>query len=464
MYLKILFLFLNLISFGNADSTYKKRNELRNKIFDEYCHDSLPTNIDETMNISLGLALRAFKSVDQIDGTVSANIWLRYSWNDHRLAWDTNEYNLSFISLNTHPELDRKIWTPDIYLYNTAETPLAELDFSRAIVSSEGDVLWSRPGIITSTCSFDLTNFPYDTQVCYLKFGSWSYDGNQLDLSVQNSSFDISNFIEHEEWKLLDYNGTKNVQYYNCCPEPYYDVKFFYSLQRNSGYYDLNIILPTFATSTLILMTLFVPWSSGERISFAVTVMLSIVVFLLILSDNLPKSDQKPLLSRMIIGLTLFSLVGVFFTIIISALSDYNENFSSDDKKISNRFIKFLYDNLAKISYCKSTDELEETPELESQQVQTQRQSQSQSQRNQIGQIDYRTNSYYNSVSSNSSTLRNRVNVSNNLTQELQKKKDKKQKEECEKMINYFETIYIIIFSSSFVIYCVVMFNFVPTY
>jgi nicotinic acetylcholine receptor, invertebrate len=460
MYLKFLFLLFNLFSLGKTDYSYKKRVELRNEIFEEYCHDSLPTNLNETMNISLGIALRAFKNVDQIEGTVSANIWLRYSWTDERLAWETNKYNLSFISLSTHPELDRKIWTPDIYLYNTAENPLAELDFSRAIVSSNGDVLWSRPGIITSTCSFDLTNFPYDKQVCYLKFGSWSYDGNQLDLSVQNSSFDISNFIEHEEWKLIHYNGTKNVQYYNCCPEPYYDIKFFYSIQRNSGYYDLNIILPTFATSTLILMTLFVPWSSGERISFAVTVMLSIVVFLLILSDNLPKSDQKPLLSRMIIGLTLFSLVGVFFTIIISALTDYNENFSSDDKKkISNIFIKFLYDNLAKISYCKNTDELEEQPEIESQQVQNQVQRQNQTQQPQLGQIDYRTNSYYNSVSCNSTSLRNRV-----TTTELQKKKDKKQKEECEKMINYFETIYIVIFSASFIIYCIVMFNFVPSY
>ena len=86
----------------------------------------------------------------------------------------------------------------------------------------------------------------------------------------------------------------------------------------------MNIILPTFATATLIIMTLFIPWDSGERISFAVTVMLSIIVFLLILSENLPKTKTKPLLSRMLIGLVFFSLFVVFFTIVLSYFRSTN--------------------------------------------------------------------------------------------------------------------------------------------
>ena len=156
--------------------------------------------------------------------------------------------------------------------------------------------------------------------------------GNLLDLHINGEGIDISNYINHEEWELSNYYSEKNIEYYSCCLEPYPDIKFYYIITRRSGYYDLNIVLPTFATASLILLTLLVPWSSGERISFAVTVMLSIIVFLLILSDNLPKSDQKPLLSRMIIGLTLFSLIGVFFTILISALSDYNDKFNKNEK------------------------------------------------------------------------------------------------------------------------------------
>ena len=67
----------------------------------------------------------------------------------------------------------------DIYLYNTAEQPLSQLDYSHVSVSYNGYILWSRPGIVVSTCFFDLKDFPYDQQVCELKFGSWSYHGEQ---------------------------------------------------------------------------------------------------------------------------------------------------------------------------------------------------------------------------------------------------------------------------------------------
>jgi hypothetical protein len=442
--------FSSSLSLNNNNDSYNQRVNLRDEIYTNYCHDCLPSNIGETLNVSLGVAFRAFKSIDQMDGTISANIWLRYRWNDRRLKWDRNDYNLSFISLNTHPEADNKIWVPDIYLYNTAETPLVELDYSRAIVDYVGNVLWSRPGIITSTCSFDLTDFPYDQQECYLKFGSWSYDGNQLNLEIYESvAFDVSNFIEHEEWELKEYSAEKNIQYYNCCPEPYHDIKFFYNIRRNSGYYDLNIILPTFATSTLILMTLFVPWSSGERISFAVTVMLSIVVFLLILSDNLPKSDQKPLLSQMIIGLTLFSLLGVFFTILISALSDYNENY---EQERGNKIIEFLFNNLKKIKICRkkrANKVYPIKPEPDSRGIQIeiiQREAFTENiNLDRVNTNIHRTQSYNNSLGVNN-------------------KEQTIDKEECQEMINYFEYIYIIVFTSSFIIYCVIMFGRIPEY
>ena len=95
---------------------------------------------------------------------------------------------------------------------------------------------------------------------------------------------------------------------------------FEFILKRKAGYYDLNIVVPTFATASLMIFTLFIPWDSGERISYAVTVFLSIIVFLLILSENLPKTNTQSILSKMLVGLTFFSLFIVFITIVISAL------------------------------------------------------------------------------------------------------------------------------------------------
>lgn len=544
-----LFGLLALMPISNAHmhNINNTKSLLIEHLFEKYNKEASPQLNFEPVHLNLGIALRAFKNIDQMDGTITSNVWFRYKWNDYRLQWDINEYNFSFISLNTNPEYDYGIWIPDIYLYNTAENPLSELDYSRAIVQNNGDILWSRPGMITSTCSFDLTHFPYDRQTCYMKFGSWSYDGNQLDLHINGQGIDISNYINNEEWELSNYYSEKNIQYYECCPEPYPDIKFYYVITRRSGYYDLNIVLPTFATASLILLTLLVPWSSGERISFAVTVMLSIIVFLLILSDNLPKSDQKPLLSRMIIGLTLFSLFGVFFTILISALSDYNDKFNKNENTNTNTIIISLHNFFKRFQVCnkkKISRDLESNIERKSKQKKNRRNDQldindtqnndeiiSISNRLNIQQdnnntnkqkedfnvvmqvlndtsndnttntsntskisnndfnsedefISLRSKSYNQSIKKrNISGKKNMIDILDNnvleiTTNSIDNLKNNNDnidlidedleteliKEECEKMIHYFEHIYMIVFFFAFVLYCIIMFSIIPKY
>jgi len=45
-----------------------------------------------------------------------------------------------------------------------------------AVVQSDGTVLWIPPALFRSSCSIDITQFPFDIQTCQLKFGSWTYD------------------------------------------------------------------------------------------------------------------------------------------------------------------------------------------------------------------------------------------------------------------------------------------------
>ena len=112
-------------------------------------------------------------------------------------------------------------------------------------------------------------------------------------------------------------------------------------IKKNFNDYNVNIIGPTFATAVLMVVSLIIPWDSGERISFAVTVMLSIIVYLLILSDNLPKTDTIPLLSKMLVGLSIFSLVIVFFTVIITAMHSYVPDKNSKLLKILNKLCEY---------------------------------------------------------------------------------------------------------------------------
>lgn len=48
------------------------------------------------------------------------------------------------------------------------------------VVTHNGSCLYVPPGIFKSTCKIDITWFPFDDQHCDMKFGSWTYDGNQV--------------------------------------------------------------------------------------------------------------------------------------------------------------------------------------------------------------------------------------------------------------------------------------------
>lgn len=329
--LKTLFKALFAFSLFSSPLSFNPETHIKERIMSNYSASCLPKA--DGINMQIGIAFRSFNNIDQIEGTVESNIWLRYYWHDDRLKWNHTKSGIDDLIYTTEPGLDHSIWTPDIYLYNTAEQPMSQLQYSRAIVHYNGDIIWSRPGIIVSTCDFDLQFFPYDMQTCSFKFGSWVYPKSSINLSIYSVPIDFSNYMENEGWRVTDSTYELEVKKYVCCPEEYPAVIFNVTLLRKSGYYDINIIVPTFATATLMVISMLIPWNSGERISFAATVMLSIIVFLLILSDNLPKTDTKPLLSIMLVGLMFFSLGVVFFTVLITAMRNLEDD---------NIFVRFI--------------------------------------------------------------------------------------------------------------------------
>lgn len=422
------FFFLLLFSF--FFSSYSSReNELKTKLLNNYHYDNIPMINDHSpVDLKIGIALRAFNNINQIDGTINSNIWLRHWWNDYQLRWNSTEWGINQITFFTSSDCDRCIWVPDIYVYNTAENPLQDLSFSRAIIYPNGDIIWSRPGIMSTTCEFNLKDFPYDEQMCYFKFGSWSYHSEEVNLSIrEGENIDTSNYQESDSWDLQDTTVDVQEKIYNCCPEKYQSVHYYFKIRRKPGFFILNIIIPTFATATLMILSLLIPWDSGERISFAITVMLSIIVFLLILSESLPKTNTKPLLSRMLIGLVFFSLFVVFFTVMISTIHSY----SRKNKKFCQKLIRFF--DRFNLSCKKQQNEIEtnteNATELETETEVTENNS-----------IIDRSNSYIESIN-------------------LEKKEDSNELEVCDKLAEKLESFFTSIFFVSFIIYSAVVFN-----
>ena len=65
------------------------------------------------------------------------------------------------------------------------------------IVYPSGLVLYVFPTKLEVACVLDMTYWPYDTQICKTKFGSWVYDGYKMNLNLRDQSYS-SNMDEVE--------------------------------------------------------------------------------------------------------------------------------------------------------------------------------------------------------------------------------------------------------------------------
>ncbi|XP_021913490.1 neuronal acetylcholine receptor subunit alpha-7-like isoform X2 [Zootermopsis nevadensis] len=262
-------------------------------------------NESDPLQLSFGLTLMQIIDVDEKNQLLITNIWLKLEWNDVNLRWNSSEYG-GVKDLRIPPH---RIWKPDVLMYNSADEGFDGTYPTNVVVRNNGSCLYVPPGIFKSTCKIDITWFPFDDQRCEMKFGSWTYDGFQLDLQLQDDSGgDISSFITNGEWDLLGVPGKRNEIYYNCCPEPYIDITFIIIIRRRTLYYFFNLIVPCVLIASMAVLGFTLPPDSGEKLSLGVTILLSLTVFLNMVAETMPAtSDAVPLLDvTVLLSLTFF--------------------------------------------------------------------------------------------------------------------------------------------------------------
>ncbi|XP_061133216.1 neuronal acetylcholine receptor subunit alpha-7-like [Syngnathus typhle] len=268
-------------------------------------------NESQTLNVDVGITLRQIMDVDETNQMLTTSIWLQTSWNDYKLQWDPSEYNgLKALRFPHH-----LLWKPDILLYNSADKT-SDLSHTKIVSSFSGDCLHIPPRIIRSNCYFDLRWFPFDIQKCELKFGSWTYGGFSLDLSLIEA--DISEYVPNGEWDLVVVSGKKNSRTYDCCEEPYPDVTYTIVMRRRTLFYVVRLLIPSILISILALFVFLLPADSGQKISLGITVMLSQIVFMLLVAQIMPPtSDSVPLIAQYFIITMGIVALSVIVTVVV---------------------------------------------------------------------------------------------------------------------------------------------------
>jgi len=183
-------------------------------------------------DVKFGLSLLDFHVCDERQ-VLETYVWLKSVWQDSRLAWNKEDYGGAEIIRYDSKE----VWKPDVTLYNSADpTNMMSCWESNVLIYSSGEVMWVPPCKLISTCKLSLKKEPYGEQTCSLKFGSWTYDGNNMDLNLyKNETIDLSDMSNSSGFKIVSTTAERHSKFYSCCEEPYLDLTFNMTIKRIPG-------------------------------------------------------------------------------------------------------------------------------------------------------------------------------------------------------------------------------------
>lgn len=112
-----------------------------------------------------------------------------------------------------------------------------------AVIDSEGHVTLSFTAIFSAICpQLNATFFPFDDFSCFFEFGSWTYDGSEVDLFwTKPNATGSFKMQKHNEW-LINQTEARKIVEKNCCPpEDYPIVRIFLHFKRRPLYYIYNL-------------------------------------------------------------------------------------------------------------------------------------------------------------------------------------------------------------------------------
>ncbi|KYN18047.1 Acetylcholine receptor subunit alpha-like 1 [Trachymyrmex cornetzi] len=301
-------------------------------------------NNSDRLTVKMGLRLSQLIDVNLKNQIMTTNVWVEQEWNDYKLKWNPDEYG----GVDTLHVPSEHIWLPDIVLYNNADGNYEVTIMTKAILNHTGRVTWKPPAIYKSFCEINVEYFPFDEQTCFMKFGSWTYDGYTVDLQhllqTEDSNkidvgIDLTDYYISVEWDIIKVPAVRNEAFYICCEEPYPDIVFYITLRRKTLFYTVNLIIPCVGISFLSVLVFYLPSDSGEKVSLSISILLSLTVFFLLLAEIIPPTSLTvPLLGKYL----LFTMVMVTASVVVT-IAVLNVNFRSPVTHRMSKWVRIVF-------------------------------------------------------------------------------------------------------------------------
>ena len=338
----------------------KPSKESEKKLFSDllqsYDKRVIPKGLtNDTLLVMFDTGLLQLNDVDIKAQIMDGVYYMLQQWTDEELTWNPADYG--GIHSLTFPE--DTIWMPTIRSVNDVDIAVSERSHLTAFlrVMFDGSVIHNYVVRIKSSCSIGLRYFPFDRQNCTLTFTQIEHMMWEMNITTRYE-MKLDHYLGSNSYEILD--SETNLEVLSDGGE-LLATRIHYHLifQRRPLSYLLNLVLPCSLITFVAMLSFCLPPESGEKVGLGLTVLLSLSVFLMILSDNLPQTAELPLIGIFFFG--VFLLVTLTTSLSILTMSLHYKSTADNVREMPRWMQVILFEYVARL-LCMSLLVKQENP------------------------------------------------------------------------------------------------------
>jgi hypothetical protein len=313
-------------------------------------------NQSEPIEVYIGFELVSIQEFKEVKEQLSVAAIIRAHWIDEYMTWDPTDYG----GLDQLVIESDNVWTPNLVLLNTVEK-LKKIGDSWQLIRflPDGFAYYFPGDVFSATCQVDVTYYPWDRHKCSFSIAPWAQSETEIIFSPIGDKVFTTYFSENGIWHF--YNSSIGHT-----PGSFF-IDFTLYLKRKPVFVLLNVVLPIIFMAFLNTLVFAIPVESGERISYSITVLLALAVFLTFVGDNLPKTSSPMSLFGYYLLIVLIISISITLTTIFNMrLYHKDENIPIPDWIV--RFVMCLKcecRNIKNKRKCRSLENKKETMDTE---------------------------------------------------------------------------------------------------
>ena len=266
---------------------------------------SVPTEVQVALDII------SITQIDERDENFSIHAIYDIGWNDPRLAFDPERYQVNIMSFEEEEVIEvlEALWWPDLNFHNSYSKSYIE---NRVLlIYSDGRVRLHMAIDANLRYQPDLSHLPFDKQVLPIVVEAFRYTTEEIILTPDHEHSGYEANVMPAHWNAEDMSQRSRSVSTRHEESSVSQVVFELSIRRDWRYFLWRVFFPM---ALIVAFSWSVFWLSPQeltsRIELGIIFMLTIMAFSLGFGDHIPKISYLTFLDTIFISMLLI----IFFS------------------------------------------------------------------------------------------------------------------------------------------------------